>query len=311
MPGCASPGTKLTGRATILRGRDLFPAGCAMMANSVTLDGDFEVHAHDFLEVVVIAEGEGRHHCQAGASALVAGDVLVLRPGAWHAYRECRGLSVHNCCVGRAVLRRELAWLAAHPGLEGWAVGVRAGGAGSIGQELLRAHLSGRGLATCLDHLNELERGRQDALSTAAERIGHLLLVLGQVARALQAPAPQPRLHRAVASGFQLLDRQLAHPWTLAELAGRLHVEPSYLVRLFKAHTGLPPMAYLAERRARRAAELALGGDQPVAAIGHAVGWPDPSHFARRFRAAFGMSVSAYRRRHGAPHLQADRTHSG
>lgn len=287
----------------ILRGSDLFPAGCAMMANSVVLDGDFEVHAHDFLEVVVIAEGAGEHHCETGTVPLAGGDVLVLRPEAWHAYRECRRLRVHNCCVGRGVLRRELAWLAEHPGLGAWT------GVGSKGPELLRARLSGRGLAICLDHLTELERGRQDVEFTAAERIGHVLLVLGQVARAIEAPDSGPRLHRAVAGGFQLLDRQLAHPWTLAELAGRLHVEPSYLVRLFKAHTGLPPMAYLAQRRVRRAAELALADDQPVSSIGQAVGWPDPSHFARRFRASYGMSVSAYRQRHTAQHLQADRTH--
>jgi AraC-like DNA-binding protein len=88
--------------------------------------------------------------------------------------------------------------------------------------------------------------------------------------------------------------------WTLPELAEQLHLAPGYLVRVFKAGTGLPPMAYLARLRAEMAATLLLRTDQPVTAIGRAVGWPDQNYFARRFKAHYGLSATTYRARFAA-----------
>jgi Helix-turn-helix domain len=79
--------------------------------------------------------------------------------------------------------------------------------------------------------------------------------------------------------------------------AAELHLAPGYLVRLFNAATGLPPMAYLGQLRAEHAAVLLLHSDEPVTSIGRAVGWPDQSGFARRFKAHYGLSATTYRKR--------------
>jgi AraC family L-rhamnose operon transcriptional activator RhaR len=107
-----------------------------------------------------------------------------------------------------------------------------------------------------------------------------------------------------------LLESRLTHQWTLSELADQLHISPSYLVRVFKSATGMPPMAYLARRRVETAAGLLLHTDQPVTQIGRSVGWPDQNHFARRFKAHFGLSASSYRSHfaNGARHPQTGPT---
>jgi AraC family L-rhamnose operon transcriptional activator RhaR len=69
------------------------------------------------------------------------------------------------------------------------------------------------------------------------------------------------------------------------------------VVRLFKASTGLPPIAYLARLRAAHAAALLLHSDQSISCIGRAVGWPDQNYFARRFKARYGLSPTMYRAR--------------
>ena len=99
---------------------------------------------------------------------------------------------------------------------------------------------------------------------------------------------------------MRLFEAELAHRWTLTELAAQLHLDPSYLVRLFKTSTGLPPMAYLAQLRAEHAAALLLHSDQPVTSISQAVGWPDQNYFARRFKAHYGLSATTYRARFAA-----------
>jgi AraC family L-rhamnose operon transcriptional activator RhaR len=65
-------------------------------------------------------------------------------------------------------------------------------------------------------------------------------------------------------------------------------------------------MAYLAQLRAEHAAVLLLHSDESVTGIGRAVGWPDQSKFARRFKAHYGLSATTYRKRFAvrAAHLQ-------
>lgn len=101
--------------------------------------------------------------------------------------------------------------------------------------------------------------------------------------------------HPAVLAAISLLEASAAHQWTLDELADGVSLDPSYLVRLFKSGVGMPPMAYLNRHRAERAAYLLLRTDRSVSRIGAEVGWADPSYFARRFKACFGISASAYR----------------
>ena len=104
-------------------------------------------------------------------------------------------------------------------------------------------------------------------------------------------------VHPAVMQAMRLLEADLRRDWTLKSLAAELHLAPGYLVRLFNAATGLPPMAYLGQLRAEHAAVLLLHSDEPVTSIGRAVGWPDQSGFARRFKAHYGLSATTYRKR--------------
>ena len=119
-------------------------------------------------------------------------------------------------------------------------------------------------------------------------------------AAADQAPAQRkgkPEPHLAVTEGIRLMELDLRRDWTLPDLARRLEVDKSYLVRLFRAQTGSPPMHFLAKIRAEWAAVLLLRTARDVAEIGKQVGWADPNYFARRFKAEFGMSATKYRER--------------
>jgi len=104
-------------------------------------------------------------------------------------------------------------------------------------------------------------------------------------------------VHPAVGRAMRLLEADLARQWSLPALAAELHLTRGHLVRIFKAATGLPPMAYLAQVRAEHAAVLLLHSDEPITGIGKAVGWPDSNYFARRFKAHYGLSATTYRKR--------------
>jgi AraC-like DNA-binding protein len=80
---------------------------------------------------------------------------------------------------------------------------------------------------------------------------------------------------------------------TLAEIAG---VSLRTLQRIFRERFDTSPMSWLMEARLLEAARLIRAGDDPVTKIAYRVGFKDPSHFTRRFKARFGVSPNEYRK---------------
>ncbi|MFJ6797131.1 AraC family transcriptional regulator [Streptomyces sp. NPDC091268] len=283
----------------LLHGTSLFPARVPVHAGRHHLTGNVPGHSHDFLEIALVVSGRGRHLTAAGGRPLAAGDAIVLRPGPWHSYVDCAGLTVVNCCFAAELLRADLAWIRSEPAVNHllWGGPSAPGNAGVFGLRL-EAEPHSRCLSLLMD------------LAAAAGHAGsvHRIGVLGRLAvfldalaaAAPQAPAPTAQAaaspaHPLVLGAVRLLESDLAQPWTPARLAAELAVSPGHLTRMFTSHIGLPPMAYLARARAESAAALLRGTAQPVARIGAAVGWPDPNYFSRRFRTQYGVSPTTYR----------------
>jgi AraC family L-rhamnose operon transcriptional activator RhaR len=291
--------------------RDLFhfTKGALAYAGYHFHDGVNPPHTHSFVEIAFVTAGTGVHHSLAGRRELRTGDVVVLRPGAWHGYDGCRQLALYNCCFSGELLRRELAWTREDP-LLGYLLWT--GPYSAQGRGILITRLDHGALQECKVHLSALDSLRHSPLAQhRGDIVGRLSLVFGQLGRAVAQthgplPGPDGPAHPAVGQAMRLLEARYAYRWTLTELAEQLHLAPGYLVRLFKAATGLPPMAYLARLRAENAATLLLHSDEPVTCIGRAVGWPDQNYFARRFKAHYGLSATTYRARFAAQaaHLQ-------
>ena len=207
---------------------------------------------------------------------------------------------VYNCCFSSELLRRELSWTREDPllGFLLW-----AGPSSSPGRGVLTISLPPSALGECLVHLDALAALRHRPLALhRPDIVGRLSLLFGQLGQAVaqargELPGEPGTVHPAVVQAMRLLEADLTRDWTLKILAAELHLAAGYLVRLFNAATGLPPMAYLGQLRAEHAAVLLLHSDEPVTSIGRAVGWPDQSGFARRFKAHYGLSATAYRKR--------------
>lgn len=262
-------------------------------------------HDHDFLEIALVVSGSGTHGSLRGETPTRAGDVYILRPGAWHSYSGSRALQVYNCVFSIETLQGGFAAALHDADLHylfygGPLAGNRRG--------LLTLHLGAAARKRCVGYLEKLAPSRENAVAMNAEKLGYFLLFLSELARvaardknreysqngeARVLAAPHP----AVAQARQLLENDLARDWTLRELAAQLHLDRFHLSRLFKASVGLPPMAYLARLRAERAAQLLLRSDAPIAHVGAQVGWHDANLFSRRFSAHFGLSAREYRRK--------------
>lgn len=250
-------------------------------------------HAHDFLEIIVIGSGVGRHYAAHGTVEFGPGHVVVIRPGAWHSFAPATdmvgawiGLSVPKLSSDLAFLRgrratRDLLYTGPlAPAARGvWITDIGV----SAAREVLRA---GRRLQKLL------AAGADETLT-----LGQLLIALGLITREIPSDEPDATTHPAVVSVMGLLHGAPERSWTVTELAGEANLDVAYLSRLFRSETGVSMMSYLARVRTERAAELLVSTSLPMSRIGASVGWPDPTYFARRFQQLSGLKPSEYRRR--------------
>ena len=84
---------------------------------------------------------------------------------------------------------------------------------------------------------------------------------------------------------------------SVRELAGEVHLTPTYLQRLFKQEAGVHVSDLLVEHRLLTAANLLTASELPIKQIAHAVGYMHHSSFVRAFHRRFAQSPRQYRQR--------------
>src|SRR5256885_467836 len=163
------------------------------------LSADVESHAHDFLEIAVIGAGRGRHVTSQGAHPVRRGAVVILRPGAWHGFRDCADLTVANCCLSAQALRAELAPLRDIPLLRRmlW-TDPMASGTHGVAATTVDPAAAGEAIA----EIGRLERDLAGERTRPGRALGRLVTVLGVLAdgRRPEAATVDTAVHPAVAA---------------------------------------------------------------------------------------------------------------
>lgn len=91
------------------------------------------------------------------------------------------------------------------------------------------------------------------------------------------------------------VEANLENGLRIADLAREVGISAGYLHRAFRDSTGQTPLAFVNERRIRRAQDILEREPVTMAEIALRIGFQSPSHFTRIFRATMGISPSRYR----------------
>ena len=83
-------------------------------------------------------------------------------------------------------------------------------------------------------------------------------------------------------------------PMHNSDMARALHLNPSYMNRVFKAHTGITIRSFLIDYRINAAIDLISGGEISTTALAAAVGFTDVPHFIKTFKSHTGKTPKAY-----------------
>lgn len=134
-----------------------------------------------------------------------------------------------------------------------------------------------------------------DAATVGAEAL-HAETALLALTAALLQPGPE-----IVATGGRIvaarerIDDEPSAALTLAALAAEAGLSRYQFLRAFTRLTGLPPHAYVLQRRMGRARQLIRAG-MSLAEAAAASGFADQSHMTRCFVLSFGLTPGAYAR---------------
>lgn len=101
-----------------------------------------------------------------------------------------------------------------------------------------------------------------------------------------------------VAQAKRYVEDNLQKSITLAEVAERLYLSPTYFSRLFKQRSGCTFSTWLAQRRIQRAQRYLDETNLAVADIATRVGYQEANSFTRLFKQATGLSPTEYRKSH-------------
>lgn len=241
--------------------------------------------------------GRSLHRDPAGASCYAGvGDLVLLGPDAR---------------AGRGVIHGDIwdaFWLRFDP-WPGWA----PDGFEQIAYQLYRRHIARPGHRQRLHELWEAIIGDLDARETANilgavnsklappradEAIENelLLLMLREVfIHAQRDSIMSAQLDTRIRDALDVMERDLAAPLNISELAQRAGLSYSRFAHLFKSQVGASPKRVQVSIRLRRGAIQLEYTDQPIGAIAGQIGFGTIFDFSRAFRREYGMSPSAYR----------------
>lgn len=117
--------------------------------------------------------------------------------------------------------------------------------------------------------------------------------------RRAHAGSPERRL-RQIERVKEVVSLDPGRKWTLGALADIAGVSPFHLARTFREGTGAPVHQYVMRARLAMALEAVLETDTDLTTLALDAGFAGHSHFTARFRALFGVTPTALRRRASA-----------
>lgn len=228
---------------------------------------------------ILCVKGRGWWEAHGRLSVIQKGDLLVLPPGCTHA---CGPQASHPWTVHW--VRAEGEHLAAY--LRELALGPQS--------PVLHLGEDPQGIRLLNEILHSLQRGPSFVnLLQASQALAYLLSCLIQKRQAA-GPESSDAVHK-VAQAIIYMSEHLDEPLRVAVLARLAGLSRAHFGELFKDQTGSSPRDYLHLLRIHQACRLLRDSPLSVKEIAARIGYRDPFHFSRQFKAFQGASPSEYR----------------
>jgi AraC family transcriptional activator of pobA len=245
-------------------------------------------HALDFYDILLVTEGRGAFWLDAHQYAVGPGRVLFTSPGQvrrWQV-RSLEGLCLFFPALFLDEFFHDAMFLHRLPYFH-----VRDG----LASLRLLPPAANRLRRNLLNMRRELRGLRPDSVHLLRARLYETLITLARQYAVAHALASERRPHPLALRYRGAVERDAARRHHVADYARELAVSPGHLNALCRQHLGSSAKAVIQDRLVAEARRLLLYSDESSARVGYALGFQDPSYFARFFRLATGRSPSGFR----------------
>lgn len=146
--------------------------------------------------------------------------------------------------------------------------------------------------------MNEMMYIVRHSDATPFHLIGHLYLFLDYLTRS-SAQMYTSKINKLrdfyIKEALVFIEQNFQNDISVEDIAAVCGLNRSYFGKIFKDAMGKSPQEFLLNYRMIKATELLKLTALSVGDIGNAVGYPNPLHFSRAFKNAYGVSPRAWR----------------
>ena len=251
-------------------------------------------HAHEFMEVVIITSGKPLHIAGDESCETEKGDVLVIQPGTVHGYDRTAGAGILNLIFDSDKLPI--------PQLDGGEFSLFGKLFPGRGESYISAkpvaHLPGEILEQIVSVILRIDEETRSVRPGAMfYAMGLFIEALSIISRAGSMQIKSEHSRFMLENALRYINKNFQKQITLSELARVSCMSERNFQRRFRQALGQSPMQYLMGIRLRRVQEQLLTDDTEIGVIALNCGFYDSNYLCKKFRRAFCMTPSEFRRR--------------
>ena len=254
--------------------------------------GDFEVHRHVNVEMMVVIGGQARHIINGMEFDAHPGDMFILFPGMTHELREMQNFDeVKIGCIPGA-FSALVPELELSDGFRSLFLPPRENSRSIPRLQLKTDEYSyvRQIVLKMVDEYNKKTIGWQPAIRSSF----CMLLVTFLRAFNRKMETFNPILYH-LNETISYMENNFSKCITLYDLAQRTGLSESQFVRVFRKNYGTSPIDYLINIRLANACRLLLSSDKTVTEIALECGYNDCNYFSRQFKRKIGAPPCDYR----------------
>lgn len=254
---------------------------------------DEEIHDHDFVEIVYIIEGTGRHYINDEEFVIKAGDLLFVNHGCTHAFLVDDQLVAYNLMIRvdyfikNMIKDNNLFYMLALTSFE------------KIQQELndksplVHFDYSERDEMLNLFKNIEVELSKEE-LGKSLILDSYINVILCKVFRKIFVKDRRQDL-LIPQEIVDYISKHFNEKLSLGELSQKCFYSPAYFSRLFKKTFNVSFTDYIMDIRLKRCCELLKDSNYTIEKIMEECGFFDKNTFYERFKNKYGCTPSEYR----------------
>ncbi len=259
----------------------------------------FPVHSHNFYEIAIIYKGSGTHITPEGDVPIRTGEVIIVKPGQVHGYKNLDDLVLMNIMIRPSFIDDDVLELSNIPKYTDFFTlpkNVRLEKSPITQFNLNTMQLFE--VRALIDSMQE-EITRQPmawSISSTTYLVQIILLLL----RIYNSPSyPETNSVNHADMLIKYIEKNFRKNITMQDLMEYSNMSESSVLRTFKRITGYPPFEYQMRQRMFAASRELIDTKMDITQIAYDVGYNDSNYFSRCFKKFMNMTPRDYRTQFG------------